>query len=315
MRTDERSNGPLFSKELFPFIITGITLVLVGIFLISQSVIGKLLPHDIQSLGMTSAQLSVFNEGKILKFMFHDRVAFGGSLISIGIFYAWLAAKPLRNNERWAWWLFLISGISGFGSFLTYIGYGYLDLWHLFGTLCLLPVYLFGLYFSYKRIMAQKSMTESTTVIKINTDLRTANGFGNCLLLLTAAGLFLGGVVIMLVGMTMVFVPQDLDFMQIKTCGLTEINPRLISIIAHDRASFGGGIATTGLVFFFILWRSQIDALLWKVIAVAITCGFLAAIGVHFWIRYLDFWHLAPAYFGAIIFYTGLLLIKPVKAP
>ncbi len=304
-----KSNTSLFSKEILPFTISGVVLILVGFFLISQSFLGKLLPHDISSLGMTTNQLAFFNSGNILKFMFHDRIAFGGSLISIGIFYIWLTAVPLKNGEGWAWWLFLISGITGFGSFLTYIGYGYLDMWHLFGTLCLLPIYIYGLYVSYFKINTDKKIS-SLLLKNINTNFKTKEGFGNWLLLLTATGLFLGGVVIMLVGMTMVFVPQDLDFMKIKVCGLTHINPRLVPIIAHDRASFGGGIATTGIIFFFILWRSKINNLLWKVMVIAITFGFAAAIGVHFYIQYLDFWHLAPAYFGALIFYIGSILIR-----
>ena len=67
--------------------------------------------------------------------MFHDRVAFGGALVSIGALHMWLAEFPLRNREAWAWWLFVISGLSGFGSFLAYLGYGYLDTWDGVATL------------------------------------------------------------------------------------------------------------------------------------------------------------------------------------
>jgi len=37
----------------------------------------------------------------------------------MGALYMWLAEFPLRNREAWAWWVFVISGLSGFGSFLT----------------------------------------------------------------------------------------------------------------------------------------------------------------------------------------------------
>ena len=77
--------------------------------------------------------------------MFHDRVAFGGTLIAIAILYLWLALFPLRQRLAWAWWSFLASGVLGFGSFLAYLSYGYLDSWHGTATLFLLPVFVGGL--------------------------------------------------------------------------------------------------------------------------------------------------------------------------
>ena len=77
--------------------------------------------------------------------MFHDRVAFGGALIAIGVLYMWLAEFPLRRGEAWAWWAFVVSGIFGFGSFLAYLGYGYLDTWHGAATLLVLPCFVIGL--------------------------------------------------------------------------------------------------------------------------------------------------------------------------
>ena len=62
--------------------------------------------------------------------MIHDRVSFGGSLIAIAVLYLWLAAFPLKAGDAWAWWALCVSGIVGFGSFLSYLGYGYLDTWH-----------------------------------------------------------------------------------------------------------------------------------------------------------------------------------------
>src|SRR5260370_34938666 len=38
------------------------------------------------------------------------------------------------------------SGGFGFGSFLAYLGYGYLDTWHGLATLLLLPVYVAGIW-------------------------------------------------------------------------------------------------------------------------------------------------------------------------
>ena len=85
-------------------------------------------------------------------------------------------------------------------------------------------------------------------------------------LLICAGGLVLAGVTIMFVGMTFVFVPQDLAFMRLSAEKMLSISPRL----------------APGTVWFG------------------------AALGVHFAIGYLDLLHLAPAYQGAGIFLLGV---------
>ncbi|MES2593284.1 MAG: hypothetical protein V4608_15480 [Bacteroidota bacterium] len=290
-----------------PFITLGITLLFVGAFLIVQSATGKFLPHDVKSLGMSTDQLSFFKDGKIVNFMFHDRVAFGGSLVAVGILYIWLAAFPLRNREPWAWWVLLLSGLYGFGSFLSYLGFGYFDSWHGVGTVLLIPLFITGLYYSHKN---QNEVFKFNSLLKKNKpfNLKSKEGFGNLCLAFIAFGLFAGGITIMIVGMTSVFVPQDFGYMKIDICGLEEINRNLIPIIAHDRASFGGGLATIGIMLYFIIWFAEPSRILWETLALAISIGFGAAIGVHFAIGYLDFSHLAPAYFGLFAFYIGLYL-------
>lgn len=91
-------------------IFTGLSLVLSGGFAIFLSATGRFLPHDIQFLGMTTDRLCGINQCRIVHFMFYDRVAFGGALISVGALYMWMAEFPLRGGEGWAWWLFLVSG-------------------------------------------------------------------------------------------------------------------------------------------------------------------------------------------------------------
>src|SRR5262249_55973511 len=48
------------------------------------------------------------------------------------------------------------------------------------------------------------------------------------------------GFTIQVIGMTEVFVPTDLTYMGMTHARLDSINPRLIPLIAHDRAGFGG---------------------------------------------------------------------------
>src|SRR5688572_20401899 len=88
-----------------PFLIfTGLILVLSGLFVIVQSFTGHFLPHDVAYLGLDALALSEFNNGTITKFMFHDRISFGGSIMAVGMLYMWLAEFPLKNGAGWAWY-------------------------------------------------------------------------------------------------------------------------------------------------------------------------------------------------------------------
>ncbi len=120
----------------------GICLGLSGLFAIFQSLTGHFLPHDIAYLRMRPDELCGINECRIVHFMIHDRISFGGALVAIAVLHLWLAEFPLRHGETWAWWTLVISGVSGFGSFLSYLGYGYLDTWHGAATLGLLPCFI-----------------------------------------------------------------------------------------------------------------------------------------------------------------------------
>lgn len=287
--------------------VAGLSLVLVGGFAVFLAATGQFLPHDVQFLGMTAGELCAVHGCRIVHFMVHDRVSFGGALIAVGLFYMWLAEFPLGRGEVWAWWLFVVSGVAGFGSFLAYLGYGYLDTWHGVATLFLLPPFVCGLAVSFRRLPEPRGIG-SLLRPSVKMSLRTQPGIGRLCLLATAAGMIAGGLTIMIVGMTSVFVPQDLTFMQVTASELQALNPNLISLIAHDRAGFGGGICTCGITVLFAVWCGKPSRSLWQVLGLAGGVGFTAAIGVHPVVGYVDFSHLAPAILGAIAFATGLVL-------
>lgn len=283
--------------------LTALALIFSGCFAMFISAVGQFLPHDIQFLGQSAAELSALADGKVAHFMFHDRVAFGGALIAIGLLYLWLVAFPLSVGERWAWWALSISGLLGFGSFLSYLGYGYLDTWHGAATLALLPLFVLGLYRSYSLGRVAVSSPARPSLGSWGARAR----LGRALLLFTGIGMILAGTTIMIVGMTSVFVPQDLTFMGVTPDLLTAENPRLIPLIAHDRAGFGGGIASCGVLVLFCVWFGRPSRSLWQVLALSGFFGFGAAIGVHFFIGYTDWVHLAPAYLGFSIYLAGLV--------
>jgi len=265
---------------------------------------GEFLPHDVDYLGMRPEALCALNECRIVHFMIHDRASFGAVLISLATIYAWLALFPLRSGESWAWWLFVGSCLTGFGSFLCYLGYGYLDNWHGAATLLLLPVTGFGIWRTRHLARPFPGLRPGWKPERWN----SLAGWGRIVWLACAAGLIGAGSTIMLVGMTEVFVPSDLEFIGYTREEMNTINPRLIPLIAHDRAGFGGGVMTTGLLIFGILWKAKPSRHVWQAITVAGACGFLIAVGVHYPIGYMDTGHLIPAWMGAVAFITGAAL-------
>jgi hypothetical protein len=294
---DERGILEAFlSDGRFLLSITGLMLVLSGGFAIFQSLTGYFLPQDVHALGFDADQLAEAANIRVVHFMFHDRVAFGGALMAIGFAYWYLAEFALRNGEAWAWWTFCVSGVCGFGSFLAYLSYGYLDTWHGIATLLLLPVFAAGLWRARPAGIRAGDAWQPGQPMSIG---RWGLGF-------LAAGIVAAGGTIMVVGMTSVFVPQDLAFMHMTPAGLQSVSPRLVPVIAHDRAGFGGGLFSTGIILLFLARHAPLTRSFVQIVALMGLAGFGAAIGVHPAIGYTDFTHLAPAYTGGLVFAATL---------
>ena len=88
--------------------LTGVCLALSGGFALFQSATGHFLRHDTEFLQMAPQALCSINACRIVHFMFHDRVSFGGALIAIAVLYLWLAAFPLKAGDAWAWWRYVL---------------------------------------------------------------------------------------------------------------------------------------------------------------------------------------------------------------
>jgi hypothetical protein len=287
----------LLSDGRFLLSLTGFVLALSGGFAIFQSLTGYFLPHDVHALGFDAQHLASAASSRVVNFMFHDRVAFGGTLLAIGAAYWYLAEFPLRAHEPWAWWTFCVSGICGFASFLCYLGFGYLDDWHGIATLFLLPVYCAGLWRERPLHLVPRDIWFPGQRFTL----------GRGTLAFLAAGIIAAGATIMVVGMTTVFVPQDLAYMHMTRADLQGISPRLIPVIAHDRAGFGGGLFSTGIILLFIARHAPLTKSLVQIVAVMGIAGFGAALGVHPAIGYTDTMHLAPAYFGCALFMATVM--------
>ena len=293
--------------RMLPLVALALALIGAGLFAVFLGMSGRFLPHDERFLGMTAAQLCALHGCRIVHFMIHDRIAFGGALVAVGLLYLWLAGGPLRQGQAWAWWALLLSAAVGFASFFAYLGYGYLDTWHGLATLGLLPCFLLGLARSPGASIRRGSL-RSLLSPAVCWPRHSGAGPGRACLLLSAAGLVLGGLTVLVVGTTCVFVPQDLAYLGLSVEQMQALNPRLVPLIAHDRAGFGGAVCCCGIALFGCVWCGTPSPGLWRVLALVGVAGFGAAIGAHPAVGYNDVMHLAPAVLGALTYLVGLVL-------
>ena len=73
--------------------LSSLALVAFGGFALFLGATGHFLPHDTAYLGMTAEQLCDLHACRIVHFMVHDRVSFGGVLVAIGV------ALPLAGRR------------------------------------------------------------------------------------------------------------------------------------------------------------------------------------------------------------------------
>jgi hypothetical protein len=287
--------------------VAALGLLAAGSFAWFLAVTDQLLPHDLAWLSITEDELRRVADGRLVHFMAHDRAAFGGTLIAIAVLDLWLIRVPLANGRSWAWWTLALAGAVGFLSFLTYLGTGYLDTWHGAATLVLLPMY--GLGLAVTRGTLQEPAGLRTLVIPGSLPRRWSRTWlGRGLLLLAGVGVTVAGLTIATIGSVVVFVPQDIAFIGLSRGELDVIDVRLVPLIAHDRAGFGGGLATTGLTVLACVWCGRPSRSLWETLAIAGIAGFGAAVGIHGLVGYLDLSHVGPAVLGAAVFAAGLAL-------
>jgi hypothetical protein len=286
--------------------VAALALIACGGFALWLGATGEFLPHDEAWLGMSRQQLCAVYGCRIVHFMIHDRVSLGGVIVAIGVLYLWLLEFPLKAREGWAWWVLLASGGTGFASFLTWLGHGYLDTWHAMATLVLLLPFAGGMWRTRE---IRRHLTPRPPL-----RFATRPERGRVLLVLAAVGMMTAGATITLVGATLVFVPQDLEFMRLSRPELAALNARLIPLIAHDRAGFGGALASFGVAMMGAVLYGGPSRALSQALACAGFSGFASAIGIHPAIGYTSATHLAPAVAGCVLYVSGLVLAWPARA-
>jgi hypothetical protein len=259
------------------------------------------LPYDEAFVGMSREELAGVNP-RLLAFMAHDRVSLAGTMVAIGVMYVGLSVFGVRRGLHWARQAVFVSAFTGFGSFFLFLGFGYLDPFHAFVTVALFQLLLLGVHCrlgTYHPAVAPPLRGDAAWRRSL---------WGQLLLLMHASGLLAAGVVISVIGVTRVFVPEDLEFMQTTAEALRAANPRLVPLVAHDRATLGGMLLASGWVFLLpALWGFRNgSAWLWWTLLVAGLSAYAAAIGVHYAVGYTDLMHLLPAFAGLAVFLLGL---------
>jgi len=264
-----------------------------------------LLTYDTQFLGMTIPDIHHVNH-HLLHFMSHDRITLAGTMISIGIIYYQLARHGLRYGQHWARTAIVSSCIVGFSSFFLYLGYGYFDPLHALAAAVLLPMFIFSL----------KGHADRPSLRPVN--LRNDRAWklamwGQLCFVALGSALAAGGIAIAGVGVTDVFVKADLAFLGTTPEQLNAANPKLISLIAHDRAGFGGALLCDAIAILIIaLWGiGQGERWLWWTLLLGGAPGFYAGLSVHYGIGYVDFVHLLPAFVAVFLYIAGLILLYP----
>jgi hypothetical protein len=259
------------------------------------------LPYDEAFVGMSRDELTVVNP-RLLAFMAHDRVSLAGTMIAIGVMYVGLSLYGVRRGLHWAQKSIFFSAFTGFVSFFLFLGFGYFDTFHAFVTATLLQLLLLGVH-------ARLGTHIPTIAPMAGSDRAWRRSlWGQLLLIVHGCALLGAGVAISTVGITQVFVHEDLQFMQTTADALQAANPRLVPVVAHDRATFGGMLLASGWVFLLpALWGFRNgSAWLWWTLLIAGAAAYTAAIGVHYAVGYTDAMHLLPAFTGLALFSAGL---------
>lgn len=293
-------------RAWFWLLLLGLAMFFGGVLAGAIAATRVVLPYDEAYLGLTRAQIAEINP-RLLLFMAHDRVTLAGTMLAIGVFYSFLAWHAVRHGSHWAWLTILTSALSGFASFFLFLFFGYFDPFHALVTAILFQLLLAG----------WQSKLDPPAVPQFP-NLGDTRAWRLCQwaqLLFVAQGvaLIVGGCAICYIGSTTVFVPEDLEFMQTSRAILLALHPRLVPVVAHDRASFGGMLIACGLATLLsALWGfRQGDSWQWWMYLLAGTLAYGSTLIVHVAVGYHSPWHLAPALAGCGVVIAGLILSYP----
>jgi dihydroorotate dehydrogenase len=281
----------------------GAGMLLGGVLAVAIAATRVVLPYDETFVGLDRAGLEAAND-RLLAFLAHDRVSLAGTMLALGLLYLQLAVHGVRRGRRWAKQAVLTSAWPGFASFFLFLGFGYLDTLHAFVTAVLAQLLFLGVHCG----LPPRAPPGPADLHNDGAWKRAQ--WGQLLMVAHAVALLTAGLVIAGFGVTVVFVPEDLEFMRTTAERLRAVSPRLLPLIAHDRATFGAMLVSCGLgLLTAALWgfRPGSRWLWWTLLGVGLA-GYGPALAVHLVVGYTNLWHLSPAIGGLALFLAALAL-------
>ena len=259
------------------------------------------LPYDEAFCGWSREQMRQFNP-RLLSFLAHDRVTLAGTMVSIGLLYLSLSWHGARRGLHWARMCVLVSAGAGFFSFFLFLGFGYLDPFHGFVTAVLFQLFAMGVH--------AKEMPRGRFELPEWNETRAwrRGQWGQLLLVMHSVGLLGAGILIASIGVRDVLVAEDLSYLGTTLDFLRGANPKVIPLVAHDRATLGGMLIASGLIYLLAsLWGLRRGAAwLWHSFLWSGLAAYAAAIGVHYVVGYVNVRHLLPAFAGLGLLLCGL---------
>ncbi len=305
--TENSSRAGRFSwRDGWPWIaLLGVGMTAAGLVVLGVGVTRITLPYDESFLGLSRDAIAELNP-RLLAFMEHDRVTLAGTMVSLGVLYAGLAIGGMRRGLRWARSVVIASGAVGFASIFLFLGFHYVDPLHVILAVVLFPLFLAGVIFDTEACWPASFDLENDRIWR-------ASLWGQLYFVALGAGLTVAGLVIAAVGVTGVFVWSDLQFLATTSDALSRVNSHLLPLIAHDRAGFGGALASDGIgIMLLALWGFRRgDSWVWWTLLLAGLAGFLGGVYAHVAVGYLEFGHLLPLALSGALFIAAVVLSAP----
>lgn len=301
-------------REKWPWLLLlGGSMFIGGIMALAIACTRVIMPYDEAMSGLTRAVIAGVSP-RLLPFMTHDRVSLAGAMLGVGILFAGLAWCAVRHGQHWAERAVILPAGIGFVSFFSFLGFGYFDPLHAFVTTILLQLLLMAI------VGRPSRLTAPGVADRVNDAAWRSAQWGQLGFIAHGAVVLVAGVVISVIGMTSVFVREDLEYLELCAADLSAV-PGLVPLVAHDRGTFGNMLMVAGLTMLLAaLWGFRRGAgWLWWTFVASATVGYGVAIAVHHAVGYDDILHLAPAYGGLALVWlaaaaSGRYLLEPQPA-
>ncbi|MBJ7289392.1 hypothetical protein [Williamsia sp.] len=285
--------------------IVGVGLIVAGIGAAVITLGPVLLDYDKDYLGLTISDLNRVDT-HLVGFLQHDRITMAGNMIGLGTLYCGLAWGGIRRGHRWARNALLLSGLIAFGTWLYFLGTGFVEPLHTTVVVVLFPLLVIA-------VVRAPTLDIRTRVADGPERERAAAMWAQLMMIGVGGGLAVAGLVISTVGLTAVFVPTDLGYLGTDADTLRGADQHLLPFIAHDRAGFGGALVGSGLAVLLISlwgWRRG-ERWVWWSLLIGCVSGTVPALAVHLDIGYTTVSHLLPLYVLMLVVTIALTISRP----